>query len=198
METLAPRNLGRPAATSHALIEQTAFVLFARQGFERTTLDEVAAAVGVGRRTLFRYYASKNDIPWGRFDQTLHDFRALLAASPRDLPVWEAVHRGVVACNDVPPDAHPPHDERMRLILETPALRAHSVLRYAEWRGVVADFVAGRLGLAPTAPLPLLAGQVSLACALAAYDVWLRDTAQPLTDLVAQQVVSLRAYLGAA
>lgn len=74
--------LGRPLATTHAEIESAAFRLFAEHGFEQTTLEAIATEVGVGRRTLFRYYASKNDIPWGRFDRTLVHFRELLAAQP--------------------------------------------------------------------------------------------------------------------
>ncbi len=133
------RGAGRPEVTSHAAIEAAAFRLFAARGFEQTTLDAIADEVGVSRRTLFRYYASKNDIPWGQFDRTLDAFREILASLPDDLPLWEAVHRGVVAFNDFPPDAQPPHRDRMRLILTTPALQAHSVLRYSEWRQVIAE-----------------------------------------------------------
>src|SRR5213596_2250477 len=125
--------VGRPEATSHAEIEQTAFRLFARHGFEATTLDAIADEVGVSRRTLFRYYASKNDIPWGQFDQTLDHFRVLLHDQPETLPVWEAVHHAVRAFNEFPSDAEPPHVDRMRLILHTPALQSHSVLRYRDW-----------------------------------------------------------------
>src|SRR4051812_46013561 len=60
---------GRPEATSHAEIEQAAFRLFGVRGFDGTTLNDIAAAVGVSRRTLFRYFRSKNDIPWGQFDR---------------------------------------------------------------------------------------------------------------------------------
>lgn len=56
-------SVGRPEATSHAAIEEAAFALFAERGFEATTIDDIARAVGVSRRTLFRYYPSKNDIP---------------------------------------------------------------------------------------------------------------------------------------
>src|SRR5213596_499984 len=117
--------VGRPEATSHAEIEQTAFRLFARHGFEATTLDAIATEVGVSRRTLFRYYSSKNDIPWGQFDRTLDGFRKILDAMPNDIPLHEAVHRGVLAFNEFPEDAQPPHRQRMRLILETPTLQAH-------------------------------------------------------------------------
>lgn len=188
---------GRPVATSHAAIEQAAFRLFAERGFERTTLAAIAAEVGVGRRTLFRYFESKNDIPWGQFDRTLERFRALLAQMPAQLSVHEAVHRGVLAFNDFPADAEPAHRDRMRLILRTPALQAHSVLRYADWREVIAEFVARRLGQRPEDLLPRTIGHVSLALALAAYEVWLDDEQASLHDLLDEAMRGLVAYLEA-
>ena len=187
---------GRPVATTHAAIEQAAFALFARRGFAGTTLDDIAAEVGVGRRTLFRYYASKNDIPWGQFDRTLDDFRRILDQTPAEVPLWQAVHRAVVRFNEFPEDADPGHRERMTLILTTPELQAHSALRYAEWRGVIASFVADRLGCTPADPRPGTVAHVSLALALAAYDQWMRDPDQPLAPLVEQTMSVLRHHLG--
>ena len=107
-------------------------------------MADIAAEVGVGRRTLFRYFESKNDIPWGQFDRTLDGFRAILARDARRPPARRGrAARGARASTSSPPTPHPPHRERMRLILETPALQAHSVLRYAEWRAVIAEYVAG-------------------------------------------------------
>ncbi len=63
----------------------------------------------------------------------------------------------------------------MRLILTTPTLQAHSVLRYAQWRAVIAEHVALRLDLAPDDVLPRTVGHVSLALALTAYEAWLDD-----------------------
>lgn len=186
---------GRPSATTHAEIERAAFRLFDRFGFAATTLDAIAAEVGVGRRTLFRYYRSKNDIPWGQFDRTLATFRAILDQQPLDLPVHEAVHRAVVLFNDFPPDARPPHRDRMRLILTTPELQAHSVLRYAEWRRVIAEYVARRTDRSPEDLLPRTVAQVSLALALSAYDVWLDDPGVPITVLVDEAMGALRGYL---
>ena len=196
MRAQAGRSLpGRPEATSHAAIEQAAFRLFTRHGFEQTTLDAIAREVGVGRRTLFRYYSSKNDIPWGQFDRTLETFREILAAMPDDLPLHEAVHRGVVAFNRFPADAQPPHRDRMRLILQTPALQAHSVLRYAQWRAVIADYVASRTGADPDDLLPQTIGHVSLALALAAYERWLHEPKTALEHLIEDSMKDLVAYL---
>lgn len=193
--TARPRAAGRPGATSHAAIEQAAFGLFAERGFAGTTLDDIAAAVGVGRRTLFRYYRSKNDIPWGRFDRTLDEFRRILGSTASDLPLWASVHRGVVRFNEFPSDARPGHRERMALILGTPELQAHSALRYAEWRAVIAEHVADRLDLSPDDLLPTTVGHVSLALALTAYDAWMRDPSRALAGLVDEAMSSLRTHL---
>ena len=187
--------LGRPVATSHADIERVAFRLFAEHGFEGTTLEAIAREVGVGRRTLFRYFESKNDIPWGQFDQTLARFGAILDSMPPELPIANAVHLGVCEFNKFAPDADPPHIQRMRLVLETPALQAHSVLRYAAWRKVVADYVARRLDLEPDDPFPALIGHLSLSLSLAAYDEWLKDPENSLTELLTNQLQMLRDYL---
>jgi AcrR family transcriptional regulator len=128
--------LGRPTATTHAGIERATFKLFVEYGFDETTLAMIVAEVGIGRRTLFRYFASKNDIPWGQFEQTLARFRDLLAAQPRNLPVLDALGRGVVAFNSFDDDALPAHAARMELILRTPTLRAHSSLKCWEWRTI--------------------------------------------------------------
>ncbi|MER6972091.1 mycofactocin system transcriptional regulator [Nocardioides sp. NPDC057767] len=186
---------GRPAATTHAEIEQAAFQLFMTKGFEATTLDDIGEAIGVGRRTITRYYPSKNDIPWGQFDRTLDAFREILRSMPTELPLHIAVHRGVLAFNDFPTDASPSHRDRMRLILTTPALQAHSVLRYASWREVIADYVAERTGLRSDDLLPQTVGQVSLALALTSYQAWLDDEDASLPDLLDATMGHLRTYV---
>ncbi len=60
-----------PDAPPTSEIAAVALELFAERGFEETTVEDIAAAVGVGRRTLFRYFPSKNDMVWGDFDRVL-------------------------------------------------------------------------------------------------------------------------------
>ncbi|HEU5038014.1 MAG TPA: mycofactocin system transcriptional regulator [Nocardioides sp.] len=186
---------GRPVATSHAEIERVAFRLFAERGFDAVTMADIAVEVGVGRRTLFRYFESKNDIPWGQFDRTLDGFRTILAEMPEDLPLHEAVHRGVRRFNEFPADAQASHRMRMRLILETPTLQAHSVLRYAEWRAVIEEHVAARLDLEPGDLLPRTVGNVALALAISAYEGWLADPDTDLAALLDEAMSGLRDYL---
>lgn len=165
---------GRPPSTSHSAIEETAFALFEEHGFESTTMSDIADALGIGRRTLFRYYASKNDILWGQFDASLEGFARTLNSMPADLPTTAAVAEAIRHFNDFPEEAMPQHRRRMSLLLTTPALLAHSELRYAAWRATIADFVARRTGTDPDDALPTTMGRVSLALSLSAYDQWLR------------------------
>lgn len=186
---------GRPPATSHAAIEQAAFRLFAEQGFDGTTTDQIAAAVGISRRTLFRYFSSKNDIPWGRFDSSLEDLRATLQEMPDDLPLWQAIREAVITFNTIGPDALDQHRQRMRLILETPSLQAHSVLMYQRWRDVIAHYAAQRVGQSPDDPFPSLVGHTSLAVAITAYEMWLGDGSASIEDLIAESMDNLRRFI---
>ncbi|MDV7237588.1 mycofactocin system transcriptional regulator [Listeria monocytogenes] len=189
------RSPGRRAVTDHGSIELGAFKLFEEQGFDQTTMEQIAAAVGGGRRTLFRYFPSKNDIPWGPFDQSLRDFDARLASVPLEVPVSEAIHRCVVAFNDFDEQSLPQHRIRMKLILNTPTLQAHSALRYAAWRRIIEDYVAARLNVKPEALLPRLAGHVSLALAVSSYEQWLLEPGSDLTEILRQAMNELRSYL---
>ena len=193
----APRSnpQGRPSATDHAAIERAAFELFEAQGFDETTMEQIADAVGVGRRTLFRYFPSKNDIPWGQFDESLRHFREQFETVPDDVPLAEAVHDCVIAFNDFDESSMPQHRVRMQLILTTPTLQAHSALRYEAWRAVISEYVGRRLSLPADAAVPRLVGHVSLALAVASYEHWLSHVDLRLTDVLEQAMADLKAYV---
>jgi TetR/AcrR family transcriptional regulator, regulator of mycofactocin system len=174
---------GRPRITSRAELEHVAFDLFERQGFERTTVDDIASAAGIGRRTFFRYFASKNDVPWGDFDAELVRMRLRLNAAPARMPLMDAIRLAIVDFNRVAPDQLPAHRRRMELLLRVPALQAHSTLRYAAWRQVIADFVAARTGQRPDALFPRTIAYAMLGVAVAAYEQWL-DGGGELCDLL--------------
>lgn len=195
MSTADRPAVGRPPVTSHAAIEAAAFELFATQGFDETTLDDIASRLGVGRRTLFRYFSSKNDIPWGQFDSSLQRLNRTLNASPDEVPLFEAINRAVVDFNRLDDIEIPQHRQRMRLILHTPTLQAHSALRYEQWRAVIAEYVAARRGVAANSLIPRLAGHVALASALTAYEQWLESDVQTLEQLLVESASALRSIL---
>jgi TetR/AcrR family transcriptional regulator, regulator of mycofactocin system len=164
---------GRRRLTSRAELEHVAFDLFDQDGFDQTTVDDIAAAAGISRRTFFRYFRSKNDVVWGDFDAMLDMMRARLAACPPGRPLMDEVREALLDFNRVPPEELPWHRRRMALILRTPALQAHSTLRYADWRAVLASFVGERLGRPATTLAPQTIAHATLGVAVAAYEQWL-------------------------
>lgn len=179
-----PVRPGRRRSTSPYELEKVAFELFGSKGFEATTVDEIAAAAGIGRRTFFRYFESKNDVVWGSFSDHLGYMRARFAECPADQPLMDAVRTVVVDFNRFDPGEVPWHRRRMELILRVPALQAHSTLRYAEWRAVVAEFVATRLGLDTDTLVPQALAYAALGVALAAYEHWLITPDSDLTRIL--------------
>lgn len=177
---------GRRRATSPHALEKVAFELFERSGFEATTVDDIAEAAGIGRRTFFRYFASKNDVVWGSFTEQLEHMRAQFASTPAGQPLMDALRTVVVDFNKFDPDEVPWHRRRMELILRVPALQAHSTLRYADWRAVVAEFAAARLGVDPHSLRPQAIAYTALGAALAGYEHWLANPDHELDPILDQ------------
>lgn len=169
----APGRTGRVHVTTHSHLSQIALKLFIERGFEQTTVDEIAAEAGISRRTLFRYFQTKNDLPWGDFDNLLEGMRDRLAHAQHDAPISDVLRSAVIEFNQFPQDELAMHRSRMWLLLNVPTLMAHSTLRYAEWRQVIAEFVANRLGALSGDLTPQTIAGACLGISLAAYEQWL-------------------------
>jgi mycofactocin system transcriptional regulator len=169
----APR--GRPPSTSRESVERTALGLFATRGFDQTTVEDIAAELGVGRRTVFRYFPSKNDIVWGDFDRVLDRLRVELDGQGPDVAVVDALAAAAVTSNSYPAEQLPELRTRMTLITTVPALQAHSALRYADWRAVVAEYVARRRGERPQDLVPQTVAFAALGASMAAFSVWVTE-----------------------
>jgi len=167
-----------------AQLSHVALQLFIKHGFDETTVEEIAVAAGIGRRTFFRYFSSKNDLPWGEFEELIERMRTYLDSLPDDLPMLEALRRAVVKFNSFPADEGPYHRQRMTLLLTVPSLVAHSTLRYAAWREAIAEFAGRRLGLESEALEPQAIAWAFLAISLTAYDQWLKHDDADLGELL--------------
>jgi len=175
---------GRPASTSRQDVARAALDLFARQGYDETTVDEIAAAVGISRRTFFRYFESKPDVVWGEFDVELGRLRDRLAEAPADEPLLDVLRRSVMATNRFGAGELDELRIRMVLIGTVPTLVAHSAVRYEEWCDVVAGFAASRLGGSPDDLAAQTVARAALGAAMAAFACWARDDDGDLVDQV--------------
>jgi mycofactocin system transcriptional regulator len=177
---MAKPGVGRRRSTTPHHITDVAIDLFAAHGFEEVSVDDVAAAAGIARRTLFRYYASKNAIPWGDFDAHLQHLSQLFARVDPDVSLGDALRAALLAFNTFDECETARHRQRMRVILQTAELQAYSMTMYAGWREVIAAFVAKRSGMATTDLLPQTVAWTMLGVALSAYEHWLAGESESL------------------
>ncbi|MEN2739584.1 mycofactocin system transcriptional regulator [Microbacterium sp. X-17] len=177
-----PRRNGRAKVTSRAELSRVGLELFIERGFDEVTIPDIAAAAGIGRRTFFRYFPSKNDLPWGDFDLLVKEMGQHLATVPDDEPLIDAISAAVITFNTFPDDELPFHRDRMNLLFTVPMLTAHSALRYQAWRDVIAEFAAKRLDHPASSIVPQTIGWAFLAASLVGYEQWLKDPGSSLTD----------------
>jgi mycofactocin system transcriptional regulator len=171
-------------------MEEIALRLFSEQGFEETTVDQIAAAAGVSRRTFFRYFDTKSDVLWNSFDTEVETIRALLAATPADLSIMEGVRRAVLAANRYRAQDVPELRMRMSLLNSVPELFASAAIHYDAWERAVVEFVARRSGQEADSLYPLAVGRAVLAACRAGYDRW---AARADADLTVYLDAALRA-----
>jgi AcrR family transcriptional regulator len=193
VSTTTPDRGGRPALTSAHDLAAVAQALFVERGFDETSVDDIAAAAGVSRRTFFRYFSTKADVLWVESPAELGAFRRLLAGSTEP---WRAA-----LCRSGPQALHHPPEERRwmlhraKLLLTVPAVQEKAALRHAEWREIATRFVAGR---GEPQLVAIAAGHATLAATLGAHEYWLAHPDEDLPTLHRRFLTMLLAGVGAA
>jgi mycofactocin system transcriptional regulator len=172
---------GRPPGTSARALELIALRLFTEQGFDATTVEEIAAAAGVSRRTFFRYFDSKAAVLWHEFDGEVQALRSAFAEAAPDVAVLDAIRQVVVGVNHYRADDADELRTRMNLIGSVPALQASAAPHYEAWERAVSDFAASRLGQPSDSLYPLAIGRTTLAACRAAFDLWVLKADADLT-----------------
>jgi AcrR family transcriptional regulator len=128
-----------------ARITQEALRLFVKRGFEAVTLDEIAQAAGISRRTFFHYFASKEDLAFAWLDASTGAMVAAVADRPAGEPPLAMALHAILACMTPMPRAQA--FALARLINETPVLRDRSQSKYGRLETALAGAIAARQGL---------------------------------------------------
>lgn len=132
---------------------RAALVLFTTQGYDRTTVDEIAEAAGVSQRTFFRYFAGKEEAVFFVTRLTQDRYLAALGTRPREEAPLEALRQAVLEGWDAIAQAVESvvplelHMRTYRTIEETPALLAAHLRRSTELEERIARVIAEREGL---------------------------------------------------
>jgi AcrR family transcriptional regulator len=153
MSSTNDRPTGRPRTIDPDAVSLVALRLFDDQGFDAVSMDDVAAAAGVSRRSLFRLFPNKAALVWGGLDEFAARFREALRSRPADEPSAVALRAAYRIGATFPDDAVEVTRHRLRVIRANPSLEhvgvatvtalTDEILRYvAERDGVTADDLA--------------------------------------------------------
>jgi len=154
-------------------LEEAALRLFAEQGFDQVTVEEIAEAVGISSRTFFRYFGSKEDVVLGPFLEGPRVLRAALAERPADEPVLDALRHALERLAHHLTELGPELSRRSAIVRTTPALVARAVQVREDWRGLLVRAAASRLAADPTTDLrPHVAAAWAMAGLSAARELW--------------------------
>lgn len=157
-----------------AELAEVAVDLFARQGFEATTVDEIARAAGLTKRSFFRYFPTKEDVVFEGIDVTGERVVADLEARPAGEDPWKSLHH---VLRDWQEEIH--RSERaataLRLIEANPALGGRLHQRRAEWRQQVSRALQARPGAGIDAYTADLLTNAAAAVLDAVAGEWLRS-----------------------
>ena len=192
-EGIAAPRLGRPRLTSARDLRRVALQLFTAQGFETTTIEQIAAEAGISERTFFRYFSSKAAVLFAQFEIEVQVIRAELAAAPAGMPMMGAIRGAVVSANHYSAADVPEMRMRMNLFATVPALSASAAEHYAAWERAISEFAAARTGQPADSLYPLAVGRATLATCRAAYDRWAARADSDLTVYLDAALAALAA-----
>lgn len=181
----------RKRAETRARILAAARELFLAQGFDATTIDQIAERADISKRSFFDYFPAKEDVVAAWQDA----FGDLLVAKMAARPAGEPLARTVEAAMSeaISESVSPEGIEMDRLVRETPTLRAHMHLKYARLEARLAEALERRSPI-PSGPADTLLSEPVLLAMLAVgvlrlgSEAWLAKARGSRPDACTQQV----------
>lgn len=134
------RPSGRPRTISPEAVSLVALRLFDERGFDAVSMDDVAEATGISRRSLFRLFPTKSALVWGGLDEFVERFRTALADS-RDSDPLHALRSASLVASRFPDDRIEVTRRRLRVIHVTPDLSLRDDPRLTALTDDVRDFL---------------------------------------------------------
>ena len=176
----------RKKAATHDRIRASALRLFTEQGYDTTTVEQIAAAAGVSHMTFFRYFPTKEDVALSdTYDPLL---ATLLARTPA---AWPLARRIRAALLEGLEEVY--GTDRAALLAQNKLIVSTPVLRERLWADQMAtqQLILQALGPEPSFPTRVTVA-ACLAAASTAVVAWVENDGQPeLPDLISQAFEAL-------
>jgi AcrR family transcriptional regulator len=158
------------------------------------SVNDIAEAADVSPRTFFRYYASKEEVLFAKFDETLALLREFLYSRPEGETVAatlrEASNQFASLGASVSPDA-----ATFDLFHASEGLHGRYLQSFFHLETIATEWVASRLGVPATELLPRVAGATLASAARVSLDVWKDEPSRDLQDLLEPGLAMIESLL---
>ena len=191
------RGRGRPATVDANALARVALGLFLKRGFDQVTMADIAAAAGIGRRTVFRYFPSKYALVWGGAEDVNTEVARVLPEEDRPGrstgEVIAAAYRR--AYRSLSPELRALARDRVRIIHDYPDVYAYGHARWLEDHGVLAGLIARREQLDADDLVVALRAQLVGALTFTAFVWWAEQPEADFFDTTDRALAELERVL---
>ena len=182
--------VGRWEPNAQGRLEQAALDLYVEQGFDATTVAEIAARAGLTERTFFRHFADKREVLF-RGRELADALGAAIDVAPAATAPLDAVAGALESLSDFFADRRPHARRRQAVIAANPSLQERELIKLASLATTIGDALRRRGVADPTASLVAEAG---IAVFKVAFENWLTDPAdRSLAEHIREALSELRA-----
>ncbi|MFJ7238804.1 TetR/AcrR family transcriptional regulator [Streptomyces olivaceus] len=150
-------------------IADAAMSLFLAQGFEATTIEEIASAAGISRRSYFRYFATKDEALAEALASVGQEIARTLAERPEEEAPWDALRLAFAPLVEQA-SAGLNAEALARLMLERPSFQQG---KDAAWLAEIASVLQERLSADEGALRARALAAAAIACLHTAQEQWL-------------------------
>jgi len=185
--------MGRWEPDARGRLAKAAMALYAEQGFERTTVAEIAARAGLTERTFFRHFADKREVLFYGMEM----MRDLLVRAVADAPDSATAIDAVSAAFEAAGAMLQENPERVRLrdaiVSANAELRERELIKLAAFASAVASALRDR-GIPE--PAASVAAETGVAVFKVAFARWVSEPGQPdLPGIFRELMAELRGAL---
>ena len=172
----------RKKARTREALQDAAMERFSRQGFDGTTVEEIAEACEVSPRTFFRYFPTKEDVLFADAAVRRERLLAVIAERPAEEPAFVALCAAMRTLTDDYRDDRDALVSRFQIVAASPHLQAYKAEHQHGWEAAVVDVLQGR-ALARHETVARdelqLVTAVTTAALRVALDAWVADPSAP-------------------
>jgi AcrR family transcriptional regulator len=189
MVSASQNAVGRPRASSRAVIEDAAAELFLENTYALTTIEQITQRAGVSRNTFFNYFGAKSDLLWVEMDAEIDRLAVELRAIPNGRPALDEMRAATVrVVSDIGVDRVPLALTQVDVMGTAEETRVSGLARLARRSDLIADFLARQLQRRSDDLLVLSAANALSGALSAAWTVWARDGIgrRPLAEYMAE------------